>query len=218
MMSDASDESQRYFRAIEEAFIRLRGAPLLLSPEDWRQADEWRRRGVPLELVLATLEQVFARRVERAAGGRIQSLRYCASAVEAAWEEVEALTAGGRRREPEAVDVAARLTALATSLPPGQAELARRVGALAGPTSEVERALAALDEEMMAAVLDDLAGEERRALEGRTAAALAALAGRIEADELAEARNRLLRQALRRARRLPVLSLFSSEATVADNR
>ena len=29
-MSEAGDDSQRYFRAIEEAFIRLRGAPLLL--------------------------------------------------------------------------------------------------------------------------------------------------------------------------------------------
>ena len=99
MTDDASDEAQQYFRAIEEAFIRLRGAPLLLSPEDWRQAEQWRRRGVPLELVLAVLEQVFARRLERGARGRIQSLRYCAQAVETAWQEVEALTAGGRRRE-----------------------------------------------------------------------------------------------------------------------
>jgi hypothetical protein len=202
----------RYFRAIEEAFIRLRGAPLLLSPEDWRQADDWRRRGVPLELVLATLEQVFVRRAERGAAGKIQSLRYCAPAVEAAWEEVEALTAGGRRREAPAVDVGARLAALAASLPPAQTRLAERVRGLAGSTSDVERALAALDEEMMAASLAELSDNERRALEGRTATALTALSDRIGAQELTEARDRLLRQALRRARGLPVLSLFSSEA------
>jgi hypothetical protein len=211
-----TDDSQRYFRAIEETFIRLRGAPLLLSPEDWRQADAWRRGGVPLELVLATLDQVFTRRRERGAGDRIQSLRYCASAVETAWQEVEALTAGGRRRDAPAVDVAARLSALAGSLPPAQAELARRVRELAGSTSDVERALASLDEQMMAAVLDEVDDAERRVLEGRTAAALSALSGRIEAEELAEARDRLLRQALRRARGLPVLSLFSSEATAGD--
>jgi len=211
-----SDGNRGYFRAIEEAFIRLRGSPLLLSPEDWRQADEWRRRGVPLELILATLEQVFAWRVERGAAGKIQSLRYCAAAVETAWQEIEALTAGGRRRDPPAVDVGARLTALAASLPARQAELAERVRGLGGPTSDVEKALAALDEEMMAAALDELTADEQRALEQRTATALAALAGRIEADELAEARNRLLRQALRRARGLPVLSLFSSEATAGE--
>ncbi len=212
-MSGDNHESQSYFRAIEESFIRLRGSPLLLSPEDWRQADEWCRRGVPLELVLATLEQVFGRRVERGAAGKIQSLRYCAPAVETAWQEIEALTAGGRRRDAPAVDVAARLTALAASLPPERAELARAVRGLVGPTSDVERQLAALDEEMMAAALGELTGDERRVLERRTAAALAALSGRIEAGELAEARDRLQRQALRRARGLPVLSLFSPEAT-----
>ena len=212
-MSGDGESSQRYFRAIEEAFIRLRGSPLLLSPEDWRQADDWRRRGVPLDLVLATLEQVFARRVERGAAGKIQSLRYCAPAVETAWQEVEAMTVGGRRREAPAVDVGARLAALAASLPPAESELADRVRALSGATSDVERALAALDEEMMATALADLGTEERRALERRTAAALEALAGRIQADEAAEARQRLLRQALRRARGLPVLSLFSVEAS-----
>ena len=70
----------------------------LADPSDWS--------------VLATLEQVFARRAERGATGRIQSLRYCASAVETAWQEVEALTAGSRRQEAPAVDVAARLEAL----------------------------------------------------------------------------------------------------------
>lgn len=211
-MSDGGD-SQAYFRAIEQEFIRLRGAPLLLSPEDWRQADEWRRRGVPLELVLATLEQVFKRRAERGATGRIQSLRYCAPAIETAWQEIEALTAGGRRREPEALDVAARLAALADALTPGRADLARRLRSLGGSTSEVEAALAELDESMMSAELAELGDEERRQLEKRTATALAALAGRIGAEDLAEARQRLLRQALRRARGLPVLSLFSSEAT-----
>lgn len=212
-MSAGGGESHRYFRAIEELFVRLRGSPLLLSPEDWRQAEEWHRRGVPLELVLATLEQVFARRGERGATGKIQSLRYCASAVDAAWEEIEALMAGGRRRDPPAVDVGARLLALAASLPPAQAELAGGVRGLTGTTSEVEKALAILDEEMMAVALAELPATERRSLEQRTASALAALADRIQPDELAEARDRLLRQALRRARGLPVLSLFSSEAT-----
>ncbi len=204
-----------YFRAIEETFIRLRGSPLLLSPEDWRLAEEWRRRGVPLDLVLRTLEQVFARRVERGAAGKIHSLRYCAAAVEAAWEEVEALTATGRRTEVEAVDVAARLAALAASLPdelPERASLAARIAALDGGTDEVERALAVLDEEMMAAAMAAVAAPERERLESRAERALTALEGRMPGDELPEARRRLLRQALRRERRLPVLSLFSPEA------
>lgn len=211
-MTTENDAAQRYFRAIEDTFIRLRGSPLLLSPEDWRQADEWRLRGVPLELVLAALEQIFARRAERGASSKINSLRYCAPAVEVAWQEVEAMTVAGRRREAPAVDVAARLTALAAALPPAQADLAARVRSLAGTTSDVERALAVLDEEMMASALADLDDEERSALERRTSVAFEALAGRIEPEEVTDARRRLMRQALRRVRGLPVLSLFSTEA------
>ena len=49
--------------------MRLRGAPLLLSPADFQVAARWQRDGVPLGLVLATLEEVFAKRRERGAAG-----------------------------------------------------------------------------------------------------------------------------------------------------
>ena len=62
-----SAEDVAYFRAVEDAFVRLRGAPLLLSPEDFQVALRWRREGVPLSLVEATLEEVFAKRRERGA-------------------------------------------------------------------------------------------------------------------------------------------------------
>ena len=218
-MSGPGGDAQRYFRAIEETFIRLRGAPLLLSPEDWRQAEEWQQRGIPLELVLSVIEDVFVRRAERGAAGRIQSLRYCAPAVETAWEEVSSLTSAGHRRTPAALDVRARLESLAAALPaamPGRDDLAARIRGLGGSSDEVEAALAALDREMIAAALESLGEEERRPLARRTAAALAGLAERIEEGELADARDRLLRQALRRARGLPVLSLFSPEARGAD--
>src|SRR5262245_5879970 len=112
-----ADEAQRYFRAIEAAFVRLRGAPLLLSPADWQVARRWFEEGVPLDLVVRGLEEVFARRRERGAKGRISSLRYCAPAVEHAWEEVASLTAAGRTAPAEPIDIAARLAALAAALP-----------------------------------------------------------------------------------------------------
>ena len=66
-------------------------------------------------------------RAERGAAGKIQSLRYCAPAVEAAWQEVEAMTVGGRRRQAPAVDVGARLAAL--DLAP-RANVVRRTAAV----------------------------------------------------------------------------------------
>ncbi len=169
--------------------------------------------------MLGVIEQVFARRAERGASGKIQSLRYFGPAVEAAWQEVAALTAAGRRREPEGLDVDARLRALAAALPPelpDRQRLAERILALGGDTSEVEAGLAVLDEEMIAAAMASLSDADRQPLERRTRKALAALAGRVGEEELAEARRRLLRQALRRARGLPVLSLFSPEAAGGD--
>lgn len=207
-----------YFQAIEEAFIALRGAPLLLSPADYRVAADWHARGVPLDLVRATLDEVFAARRRREAKGNVSSLRYCAPAVEKAWEEARELAASAHRDEQPAPDLGARLDALATALDAaGVAEklarsFAERIRALEGSSPEVETALAALDDELCAAASAALGEAERQALAAELDAALGALAARLPDEELARARARLERQLLRRRLRLPVLSLFSPEA------
>src|SRR3954452_7927036 len=93
----AEDSDHAYFQAVEEIFVELRGAPLLLSPADWQVARRWHQEGVPLDLVRRTLVGVFARRTERGAKGTISSLRYCAPAVEAAWTDLKELTGPGQR-------------------------------------------------------------------------------------------------------------------------
>ncbi len=209
--TEAEDSDHAYFQAIEEIFVELRGAPLLLSPADWQVARRWHREGVPLDLVRSTLEEVFARRKERGAKGKISSLRYCAPAVEAAWADLRELTAPARRAEAPAFEVAPRLQALAASLP-GREELAARVTGLSGDPQEVEERLAALDRQMLDQAWDGLDGETRSEVEAAVEKTLAALAGRLPAAELASSRERLVRQTLRRKLGLPVLSLFSPEA------
>ncbi len=210
-----ADEAQTYFQAIEAAFVRLRGAPLLLSPTDWQVARRWFEQGVPLDLVVRALEEVFAKRRERGAKGRISSLRYCAPAVEQAWEEIASLTAAGRVAKPEPIDLAARLAALARALPGELTEReawAQQVGALAGTAEEVEKRLAQID----GAILDRLAAgmdeAERETAEKEVYGSLAKLAPRLPREELEQARAQLLRQHLRRSHRLPLLSLFAPEA------
>jgi hypothetical protein len=209
--TEAEDSDHAYFQAIEEIFVELRGAPLLLSPADWQVARRWHREGIPLDLVRSTLEEVFAKRKERGAKGKISSLRYCAPAVEAAWADLRELTAPAHRAEAPAFEVAPRLAALAASLP-GRENLATQVTHLSGDPQEVEERLAALDRQMLDQAWEGLDGEGRSEVEAAVEKTLASLAGRLPLAELASSRERLVRQTLRRKLGLPVLSLFSPEA------
>jgi hypothetical protein len=207
---DGPDDSDHaYFQAVEEIFIRLRGAPLLLSPADWQVASRWHREGVPLGLIRQALEEVFAKRRERGTKGRISSLRYCAPAVEAAWAELRELTAPGERGEAPALDIPARLRNLAAVVPPA---IAPRVVALHGDAPSVESALSALDREMLAAAESSMEEAMRREVDAAVEATLTALRGRLPAEELERSRERLAHQVLRQRLGLPVLSLFSPEA------
>ncbi len=214
-----SAEDHAYFREIEDCFVRLRGAPLLLSPKDWLTAREWHRRGIPAELVERTLEELFARRRERGDEGTISSLRYCASAVEAAWKEARELSAPGARQNEGAapLDVAARLEALAGALPaelPGGEELAASLRALSGlgDSRAVEEELGRLEAEAVESLLAGLDPERRSVLESEVDQGIEAVAARIPRAEAERARRRLLEQRVRRSFGLPALSLFAPEA------
>lgn len=212
MMSpeDAPEESDHaWFQAVEEIFVRLRGAPLLLSPADWHVARRWHREGVPLDLIRQALEEVFAKRKERGTKGRISSLRYCAPAVEAAWADLRELTAPGERGEAPALDIPSRLRNLAARVPP---EIAPRVAGLHGDAPSVEAALSALDREMLAMAETSLEEAARREVDAAVEKTLSALRGRLPAEELERSRERLAHQVLRQRLGLPVLSLFSPEA------
>ncbi len=212
---DNSASDHAYFRAIEEVFIRLRGAPLLLSPTDWQIARDWHRAGIPLDLVCATLEEIFRQRAEAGKRGSVRSLKYCRSAVEQAWTRQQELAAPAARGELVELDVGARLLSLAAALPgslPGQAQLRRRIGELKGGVEEVEHQLSLLDRQVMGALRSGITPEASAEIERDVEEALARLETRLPADERPAVRDRLFDQAVRRRAGLPVLSLFSREA------
>ena len=217
---------QAYFHAIEEIFVRLRGTPLLLSPKDWHVARRWHRDGVPLDLLQGTLEGVFAGRRERGLKGKVSTLRYCAPAVELAWDHLRELTAPGDRERAPAVgfDIPLRLRTLAAALPAKlhqRAAWAERIGALqaagggAGGSQAVEEGLADLDRELLDAATARQTATARREVEAIVERTLATLAGRVPDEELARSREPLRRQILRKRLKVPVLSLFSPEAESA---
>ncbi len=213
---DADDPSDlAYFQAVELIFNSLRGTPLLLTPADFRIIEGWRREQVPLDFVRAALELAFARRRDRGAKGRVNSLRMVSPAVDQAWVEGREMLAPGEGGEAAPLDVAARLARLAAALPPELAcrgELAARLLALRGDSAVVEQALAGLDAELLAAAEAALApalADEIAAAVERTVAALAA---RLPTEEIDRARGHLRQQALRQRLGLPILSLFSASA------
>src|SRR6185503_5612179 len=96
-----TEEDRSYYQAAEAAFIRRRGTPFLLSPKDFALLKQWRALAVPIEAVAQGIEDAFAKREERAARGRVNSLSYCADAVIEAWER-RAQAAVGRGGLPGA--------------------------------------------------------------------------------------------------------------------
>lgn len=205
-------DGRSYFHAIENLFIDLRGAPLLLSPADWQIAKAWREAGIPLELVQESLETIFRRREERGAKGKVQSLRYCRDAVESAWEELQELSAPGQRESADAVDADLQTKAILKALPKNdlvdRLELKTKIASLEGPLGEREKSLQQIEDALYEALQNDQSDEERDALEKRVASVLADLPEPLTGEAHDRAAERLRRQILRRRNGLPVLTLF----------
>ncbi len=228
----AASDAQLYFLAIERTFIQLRGAPLYLSPADWKVARAWHEEGIPLELVERTLRELFERRKERRAAqgddakrDTLVTLRYCRRSVEAAWKRQRELLAPALTDEAPKLDLAARLGRLAEALPEGLEERetwVRRVVELAEagsgtPDAEaVEEALKRLDAELLASVRGALGAAARTKLAEDLGKSLAVLARRLPAAEIERARPGLEERLLRQHFDLPVLSLFTVEADEVD--
>jgi len=209
---------QEYFRRIEDTFIRLRGAPFLLSPSDWRLAQSWYDALIPVDLVCRALEEMFQARADRGAAGKVQSLRYCAAAVETAWRERRELGVAQARGDEYGMDVEARLATLAQALPsslPGLDGWVQRIRAVGSEARTAESQLAQLDSELIDASLAGLEASELAVLQAAVEDSLAALRDRLAPEVLADDRRRLLRDRVRRHRHLPLLSLFSPDAVAS---
>ncbi len=217
--TDSDAGRAEYFEAIETAFIRLRGAPLLLSPADWQTAKAWHQQEIPLGVVLDVLEVVFARRRERGSKRGISSLAYCVPAVEKAWGELVELGAAADRMEPAAIDIGERLTQLAGSIPeelPQHDEIATALGRLEGSAEAVEHSLLELDRQMLQLAEGELEASILSEIGEHARKALARSRRGMEAAEAAEVETRLYREFLRRRLALPTLSLFATFPAVEE--
>src|SRR5262245_209969 len=77
-----------YFTEIEEEFVKRRGSHMLVSPLDWTLIETWKRRGIPLHVVLRGINSSFDGYDQRLNRGRkVNSLFFCQQEVEALFQE-----------------------------------------------------------------------------------------------------------------------------------
>ena len=84
-MSHAGDE-RRYVRAVEAAWSKILGRSAVVSPREFEAIDAWRRRGIPLAVVLEVIAVVGKRR----SGSAPKTLTALGHAVLEAWSVVAA--------------------------------------------------------------------------------------------------------------------------------
>lgn len=83
-MSARGRGSTSFVRAVEARLESILQRPVVLSPKDWSTLALWHARGIPLPLILETLDEVAAKK----RGGHPRSLRYFVRAVEESWQAV----------------------------------------------------------------------------------------------------------------------------------
>ena len=133
-----------YYTEIEDTFIRRRGKHLFLSPLDWALIEVWQERGIPLHIVIRSIESVFDVFDKLPLGTRtIKSLFYCREEIEVQYNEWLAAQVGRSDENVTAVDqfstdvVAAHIDGSITAL---------KAVSLAGLQEDIERAISRLKE------------------------------------------------------------------------
>ena len=96
-----------YYTEIEDTFIRRRAKNLFLSPLDWALIETWQERGIPLHIVIRSIESVFDVFDKQPTGTRtIKSLFYCREEIEAQYLEWSQSQIGRSSSDGETDDAA----------------------------------------------------------------------------------------------------------------
>ncbi len=221
--SDADD----YFQTLEAEFVRLRGAPLVLSPDDWHLAASWQERHIPLQVVLRAIAGVFATAAARGRGRRIHSLSYCRHAVEEEFARHLDAEVGARVRGEQGAEwagerlrsLAGRLAAEVEGWPaparPAACEALAEVRRLAeqpqetGSLDRIESRLAALEEGLLEELQSALPAPEREAVLSSVEERLRPHRSRMTEEAYQRTRRWAVRGEIRRRLRVPRLSLLA---------
>jgi len=224
-----------YFSEIEETFIRRRGKSLLLSPLDWTLIESWQKRGIPLHIVIRSVEKIFDD-IEKdpKRGKNIKSIAYCGDEVERQYRDWLASQAGaaqtGNEEGQEAAgnsEILSHLVALTQAiseagektgrgLQPVLSEILKKLEKLKSgaeksskiDAEKIEAELTEMETALDKALLDNAGEKEVSAARKEVEMQLGQYAGRMQQDVYEKTFELMLIKKLRAKAGLPAFSLF----------
>jgi len=111
----ATDDKSRYYQDIAAFFLRLRGAPFILSGREIHLLAGWEKQGIPLSAVRQGIEVAFERLSKKAEPGRRPvTLLACDPDVQRAFGQVQerrvgvSRSSGGREAKRAAIALAVK--------------------------------------------------------------------------------------------------------------
>jgi hypothetical protein len=216
-----------YFTEIEDTFIRRRGKHLFLSPIDWALIEVWQERGIPLHVVIRSIESVFDVYDKQPPGTRsIKSLFYCREEVEIQYKEWLASQTGRSTDSTDAEnpystdDVAAYLGGAIAELRANtfdnlSEDIARAVARLdelaaniGGDFETIDSTLADIEKLLDRGMLTNWEPTHLKALKREVSGQLKAYRSEMEADAYRNTFDLMLLKRLREEANIPRLGLF----------
>ena len=201
-MSQGGDE-RRYVRAVEAAWSKLLGRQAVVSPREFETIDAWRRRGIPLTVVL----EVIANAGKRRSGRGSQAITALAKAVFEAWEVVAAgrATPTVKDARPSRSDARRAFEEALARCPETGRLRALLTGLLADEAAGAKAD--ALDASLDASLAEAVPEHELARATEETARALGEFRDRMNEEEFRKTFARALADRLRHALALPRITL-----------
>jgi hypothetical protein len=194
-----------YFTEIERFYQTKRKSFTLLSTLDWVLIENWKERGIPLELVLKGMDRAFSR-----AKREISSLAYCIKAVEAVCEEQKELSVEAPHLPDfdagEVAEYVLKLADQVARIDPGVADSIRAVDA--SDLRGAEQTLSALEEKLIAKLKAAINDEAMIEMKQEIDSELNPFRSTMTAPQLAMVEQQLWRRKLLEKHEIPRLSLF----------
>ncbi len=220
-----------YFTEVEEYFAQRRGRSLLVSPLDWCLIELWKESGIPLHVVLRGIDRSFESGRKRRKK-EPKTLFYCHAAVMEAFEEYQQGRVGEHEEETiqpnpgelvqlrEAGDFLGDLKqALASRSGDVYERALERLSHLGEELQrrqdlrleEVDRSLGDIGSLLAEGLLEQLSGEQRKALNKQVREDLRLYRKRLSKETFQQLEKRYRQRQVRQLHGLPEFSLFEMD-------